>query len=292
MIFKQLESFIAVLEKGSISGAAAFLGVSQPAVSKHIAKLEEELGVKLFKRGHRCSVLTPEGEILYKYASSIRASLSEVRREIAETSDEVAGHITISASSIPGDFLLPEMLVDFKSHYPHVSVEVMISDSKRAMESLVNHESDLAIVGQEKHMAGYDTHPFFHDELVLIVKKGHSLSRKRRITLKDLDALDLIGRTAGSGTRSVLEAQLGPGGVKMSELSLKFGHVTAVVNAVENGGEGGIVSRLALKGNKDIVGIPFDPPISRYFYLINGTVSTNAMGVMLNFLLEKVEKKI
>lgn len=293
MIFRQLESFMAVFEKGSVSGAAASLGISQPAVSKHIAKLEEELGVTLFKKGHRCSILTPEGEILYEYALRIRNSLSEVRQKIEETSEDVSGHISISASSIPGDFLLPEILVEFNSMYPGISVEVFISDSKGAVESLVNHETDLAVIGRERHMAGFDIHPFFHDELLLIVAKGHPYSSRKRITVKDLEQLQLVGRTEGSGTRETLESHLGGTSLNLADIPLKFGHVTAVINAVEHGGGAGVVSRLAVKGKDElVVGIPFDPPILRSFYLMHGTVSTRAMDVLLNFLLEREQRDL
>ncbi|MBN1333952.1 MAG: LysR family transcriptional regulator [Synergistales bacterium] len=286
MIFRQLESFIAVLEKGSISGAAASLGISQPAVSKHVAKLEEELGVKLFKRGHKCSVLTPEGEIVYKYAKQIHKSLEDVAREVAESSDQFTGEVRISASSIPGDFVLPGILVQFSRLYPKVAVDVIISDSATALESIVSRKVDIAIIGQERHPAGFEIHPFYNDELVTIVKNTHPYSLKQSLTQDDLVDLGWVGRTSGSGTRKVLESSLGQGVYRNIPINLRFGHASAVVNAVEHGAEAGIVSKMAIRGHNDIVGIPFDPPLKRSFFLIHSAVSTSAMGVLLDFLLE------
>jgi len=293
MIFRQLESFIAVLEKGSISGAAASLGISQPAVSKHVAGLEEELGVKLFKRGHKCSVLTPEGEIVYKYAKQIHKSLQDVAREVAETSDQVTGEVRISASSIPGDFVLPGILVEFSRVYPNVAVDVIISDSATALESIVSRKVDIAIIGQERRPAGFEIHPFYNDELVAIVKKDHPYSLKKTLTAADLvDTGLVVGRTTGSGTRKVLENSLGPGGYRNIPINLRFGHVSAVVNAVQHGAEAGIVSKMAIIGQSDIVGIPFDPPVKRSFYLIHAAVSTSAMGTLLDFLLERSRQEM
>ena len=165
----------------------------------------------------------------------------------------------------------------------------MISDSQKALDNLVNHESDIAIVGQEKHLAGFQTHPFFNDELLLIVKNGHRLSMEKRVSLTVLEKLDLVGRTSGSGTRNVLEAKLADKSVNLAELHLKFGHVMAVINAVEHGAEAGVVSKLAIPSNPDIVAIPFDPPLSRSFYIMNGTISTSAMDVLLKFLQQRGE---
>jgi len=287
MLFRQLESFIAILEKGSISGAAASLGISQPAVSKHIARLEEELGVKLFKRGHKCSVLTPEGEIVYRYAKQIHKSLQDVTKEVAEASDQVVGEVRISASSIPGDFVLPGMLVEFARDFPRVAVDVVISDSATALESVVSRKVDIAIIGQEKHPVGFKIHPFYSDELVLIVARNHPYALKRSISVQDLEDIDLVGRTSGSGTRKVWEKSIGPSVQRNRSINLRFGHVSAVVNAVEHGAEGGIVSKKSIKGHEEITGIPFEPPLKRHFYLLHGTVSTSAMGLLLDFLLEK-----
>jgi len=278
---------MAVFEKGSVSVAAAYLGISQPAVSKHISKLEEGLGITLFKKGHKSSSLTQEGEILYAYASRISESLAEAKRKIAEISEDVSGHICISASSIPGDFLLPEMLVEFNAACPGVSVEVTISDSKGAVEALVGHDTDMAIIGCERHMPGFVSRPLFHDELVLIVTGSHPFSCRKHITIGDLADLKLVGRTEGSGTRSTLQAYLGGSSLDLDETSLKFGHVTAVINAVEHGGGAGVVSRLAVKEKDGLACIPFDPPIYRSFYLLHGTVSTRAMKMLLDFLVNK-----
>lgn len=147
MDFRQLESLVEVLEKGSISGAAASLGISQPAVSKHIARLEEEMGIKIFVRGQKCSKLTVEGEILYDFAKKVVSSLNDIKREVTNVSSEVAGTVTISASSIPGDFVLPSILVDFRRQYPYVNVEVYISDSREALERLVTKDTDIAVTG-------------------------------------------------------------------------------------------------------------------------------------------------
>ncbi len=285
MLFRQMESFTAVIEKGSISSAAASLGISQPAVSKHISSLENELGVKLFKRGHKCSMLTREGEIVYKYSKKIRSSVRDILKEVADASNEVSGNVSLSASSIPGDFVLPGLLVDFSARYPGIETDVKISDSKTALERLISRDADFAIIGEEKHPAGFEVHPFFDDEIVLVVKPDHILAGRDTIALKELSELFFIGRTEGSGTKKVLERFFHQQGIDMISTRLNFGHVMAVVNAVESGAEAGIVSKRAVRNNSRLAVISLDPPLRRTFYLIHGTVSTNAMGVMLDFLL-------
>jgi DNA-binding transcriptional LysR family regulator len=105
------------MEKGSISAAAASIGISQPAVSKHIAKLEREMGIKIFARGQKCSNLTVEGEVLYKFARKTLAQLADIKRDFSDIADDVSGIVRISASSIPGDYILPRMLTEFRREY-------------------------------------------------------------------------------------------------------------------------------------------------------------------------------
>ena len=127
MDFRELQSLVEVMEKGSISAAAASLGISQPAVSKHIAKLEKEMGVKIFARGQKCSNLTVEGEAMYKFARKTLAQLADIKRDFSDIADDVSGIVRISASSIPGCYVLPGLLVKFRSAYPNIEVEVRVA---------------------------------------------------------------------------------------------------------------------------------------------------------------------
>lgn len=292
MLLKQLESFKSVIEKGSISAAAAHIGISQPAVSKHIAGLEADLGVSLFKRGHKCSQLTPEGEIVYEHARRILRSSSDIYREIADTSNQLSGVIKISASSIPGDFVLPDLLIGFSEEYPGLHIEVNISDSKTALERLVSHDVDFAIIGEEKHPPGFKVSSFFDDEIVLVVKPDHPLASKKTINPEETCKLSFVGRTEGSGTRKVIEKYFHEHKLGLGQYRLSFGHVAAVLNAVERGAEAGLVSKRALPKISTLKPIPLNPPIKRHFYLIHGTILSNAMGTVLDYLIQKSQKEL
>lgn len=287
MDFRELQSLVEVMEKGSISAAAASLGISQPAVSKHIAKLEREMGVKIFARGQKCSNLTVEGEVLYKFARKTMSNLADIRRDFSNIADDVSGIVRISASSIPGDCILPGLLVEFRRLYPNIEVEVRISDSREAVEKLVTRESDISVTGQGRHASGFTTVPFARDELVLLVAPSHPLAGRESIALKDLENIDLVGRVTGSSTARIWEdafkAYMGKG----KHVYLKFGHVSAVIEAVRKGGEGAVISRLAGEGASDLRMIPFRPALMRTFSVTYGTMTTKAMELLLDFLLGK-----
>ncbi|MEA4881913.1 MAG: LysR family transcriptional regulator, partial [Synergistaceae bacterium] len=248
MDFRELQSLVEVMEKGSISAAAASLGISQPAVSKHVAKLEREMGVKIFARGQKCSNLTVEGEVLYKFARKTISQLADIKRDFSDIADDVSGIVRISASSIPGDFILPALLVEFRKLYSNIEVEVRISDSREAIEKLVTRETDISITGHSRHASGFTTIPFARDELVLLVRDDHPLAAQESVTLKDLENIDLVGRVTGSSTTRIWEDAFKAHTGKGKHVYMKFGHVNAVVEAVKNGAEGTVISRLAGEG--------------------------------------------
>ncbi|MBP5211800.1 MAG: LysR family transcriptional regulator, partial [Pyramidobacter sp.] len=291
MDFRELETFVTIVEKGSVSGAAAALGVSQPAVSKRIARLEEEMGSPLFANGHKHSSLTSEGGVLYKAALKMLETRRQARIQIAEISQDLYGTVRVAASSIPGDFILPKLLVEFSQNHPGVSVRIIQGDSRTALEDLSSKKADLAVIGSDRTLPGFTSVPFFHDEMVLIVNRAHPLASKQFVTLEEAASLKLVGRTSGSGTRQNWERACKSRTGSFREPEVQFGHTMGVVNAVVAGAEGGIVSIWAAETSPAVVALRFRPALYRTFQLVHGICETKAVEVLLSFLTQKAEER-
>ena len=289
--FKELETFVTVVEKGSISAAGAALGISQPAVSKRVARIEEEMGAPMFANGHKHSTLTSEGSVLYKAALKMLETRRQAKMQIAEISQELYGAVRVAASSIPGDFILPRLLVEFAQNHPGVSVQLTQGDSRSALEDLSSRKADLAVIGSDKSLPGFTSVPFFHDEMVLIVNRAHPLGSKQFVTMEEASTLKLAGRTSGSGTRQSWERACKSRTGSFREPELQFGHTMGVVNAVAAGAEGGIVSIWAAAASPAVVALRFRPALYRTFHLVHGLCETKAVEVLLSFLIQKAEQR-
>src|SRR5215213_5622289 len=129
----RLRAFAALARRGSFSGAAAELYVSQPAVSKHLAVLEAEVGKPLVSRGRAGSPLTPAGELLAEYVLRAEALLANAKRALRAGAEADTGTLALAASGIPGTYLLPDVLLEFRDRYPGVELEVEVSTSAEAL---------------------------------------------------------------------------------------------------------------------------------------------------------------
>lgn len=290
MDFKELETFVCIVEKGSISAAAAALGLSQPAVSKRIARIESEMGATMFANGHRHSTLTSEGAVLYKAAQKMLDTRRQARIQIAEISQELYGTVRLSASSIPADFILPGLLVEFSQNHPGVCVNLAQGDSQSALEDLAQKKADLVVIGSDRSLPGYTSVPFFHDELVLIVNHSHPLASRQYVTVEEASQLKLVGRTSGSGSRQAWERACKSRMGTVREAELQFGHTMGIVNAVAAGADGGIVSMFAAV-SPAVVALRFRPALYRTFHLVYGLCETKAVEVLTSFLTQKADSR-
>jgi LysR family transcriptional regulator, transcriptional activator of the cysJI operon len=237
-----LRAFAAVAREGSFSRAAERLYVSQPAVSKHVASLEAELGTKLVERDRHGAMLTPAGQVLADYVLRAEALLANARRALATGAEAQIGTLSLAASGIPGTYLLPGLLSRFHEESPSVELDVRLSTSGGALELVRSHEVELAVVGGMTVPPELESEPLVEDEVVLIGAPSLSGCRLRP---KDLEGLTWVSREEGSATRAAVESarwQIGLHVVRTLELP----SWEAVKLTVASGAGIAAISRFAL----------------------------------------------
>jgi len=232
-----LDTFSMAAEANSFTAAAQALGLTQAAVSQRIQTLEQDLGVVLFRREKGRVQLTAAGHRLHEYAQRIRALHREARQEITGQPAPVAGDLTLAASSIPGEHLLPGILFTFRQRYPHVRVRATVADSQVVLTQVEHGQAHLGLVGKKEENANLEFRPFAHDTMLLIVPAGHPWQRRKRVALQQFCEQPLILREAGSGSRWCLEQALATAGKSPKDLHvvLELGSNEAIKDAVLRG---------------------------------------------------------
>lgn len=205
MEFDQLKTLLAVLEHGSFTRAAEALGLSQSTVSFHVKALESTAGVRLLDRGRDGVRPTAAGKRLRGHAERLVALRGEALEDLRAESQGQRGRVVVAASTIPGEYLLPDRLAQLRRSHPGVSVRVEISESSRALAALVARECDLALVGRCPQDRALVAEPFAEDEVVLVGPgpdphdpgdAGDDMTWLRRVPL--------VLRGEGSGTRAAV----------------------------------------------------------------------------------------
>ncbi len=140
------ESFLAVAECGSISGAAKRLYVTQPAISTEIAQLERALSVQLFVRTNRGVSLTPEGRVLYEHVAKGFSFLRAGEDKLREFTDLRSGTLRIGASDMTLRFFLLDYIADFRQRYPAVHLHIENGPTPKTLEALRAGKIDFAVI--------------------------------------------------------------------------------------------------------------------------------------------------
>jgi DNA-binding transcriptional LysR family regulator len=238
----RLRAFAAVAREGSFSRAAEQLYVSQPAISKHVASLEAELGTKLVVRNRRGASLTPAGEVLADYVLRAEALIANAHRALAAGGDAQVGTLALAASGIPGTYLLPPVLARFHEQHPAVELDFRLSTSGGALDLVRAHAVELALVGGMTVPPELDNEPLVEDDVVLV---GPASLGGRRLRAGDLAELTWISREEGSATRQAVESARWQIGLR-SVRSLELPSWEAVKLTVASGAGIAAISRFAL----------------------------------------------
>jgi len=254
MNFKQLEAFLWVAELQSFTKAARQLYMSQPAVSFQIKALEEDLEVTLFKRGDKKIVLTDAGRLLYPEAKQMFRHYQKIKAGLDDLKGLKTGHLVVGAGTIPGEYLLPLLIGEFKKRYPGIQVTLKVSGSGQVERWVREREIDLGITGMSVESEGIECLPWLQDQLLLIVPPSHPWVDLGTIELSDLKKEVMIFREQGSGTRRTIEQKLAEHNIDVSEITvgMELGSTRAVITAVEAGLGVSIVSRYAARESLEL----------------------------------------
>jgi LysR family hydrogen peroxide-inducible transcriptional activator len=185
MEISHLETFLKVVESGSFTQAARDLGLSQPAISQQMAKLEETLRQPLFERQGRTIKLTHAGDTLKTRAEQILAMVRDARREV--TDDGVAGRLVLGGIPTVAPFILPPLIARFHKLYPKVQIEIREDVTERLLRLCQQGEVDAALLALPVDESGLKVEPLFDEPLLLALPAKHRLASFDRIRPADLE---------------------------------------------------------------------------------------------------------
>lgn len=234
MDFHQLKVFISVYKNKSFSKAAKEIFLTQPTISEHIKTLEEELKCKLFDRIGKKIISTKEADILFDEALDLINKFENLKDSVQKLRELPSGNIIIGTSSIPGTYILPSLIPEFKIYYPQVNIQIDISDSAEVISKILSHDVLIGLVGTQINNPLLRYTPFMEDELV--IASPNSI-KKESIEPEELLNNPFIMRESGSGTRKETEKLLKEIGIEGAKLKIvcTLGSTDAVKQAVKNG---------------------------------------------------------
>src|SRR6185295_15699767 len=198
----RLRAFAALARRGSFSAAAEELVISQPAVSKHVADLEAELGTKLVTRGPRRAELTRAGGFVAEYVLRAEAILAQAGRGVATIEGDLVGRLAVGASG-NGMYLIPRALALYHRAHPAVALDViMVGTSAEIVEAVRAHRVEIGVVGAAA-APDLEAERLVEDEIVVVAAPAVA---RRGITARAAEELTWIAREEGSATRAAVEA--------------------------------------------------------------------------------------
>jgi len=233
--FRHLETFCRVASLKSFSKAAEDLFLTQPTVSGHILSLEQSLSLRLFDRTSREVRPTKAGEVFLKYASKILSSRKDLLNALSEFSQGIRGELFLGASTIPGEYILPGLVGDFKKEHPHFILSLKIADTKEIIQDVLQDDVEFGMIGAKLDHPSLHFEKYEEDEIIVVASSGHPLARKKRVDVEEILREPWIIREEGSGTQMAVEKALRKKGKSLKQFNvvMKMGSTSSVKEGVK-----------------------------------------------------------
>jgi len=216
-----LRTFIEVINLKNISKAAEKLFVTQPAVSKQLQLLEKDFGSELFKKSGREIIPTEEGYMLYKYAKNLLNEENKIYSLLRRDDDKMAGNLTVYTSSMPADYYIHDLIIEFNHMYPDITYIINKIDSDMVFKNIEEGFTSFGFTGTPYKNKKINNICIAEDEVVVVASTDKKKEFKSdTISLNELLKQKFIVREKGSATLQMFENYLIKKRVKLSDLSI------------------------------------------------------------------------
>ena len=245
-----LNLLLEIASTGSLGRAAAVHGISQPAVSARVQRMEGLVGFALIERSARGSALTANGVLVAGWARQVRDAAAVLEAGIASLRSTSERQLRVASSMTVAEHLLPRWLVRLAADRPQTAVSLDAMNSTQVEQAVLARGAGLGFVEGPAIGAGLDSQVVARDRLVVVVAPTHPWARRRRIDAQELATTRLVQREPTSGTRTTLEAALS-GHAPMATPLLELSTASAVRSAVAAGAGPAVLSHLAVGEDLD-----------------------------------------
>ena len=269
MNFRLVEAFHAVMISGSASRAAELLGVTQPAISRAIAKLETATGFPLFDRVRGRLVPTPEGQLFFTDVAASFAGLDRLRMAAARIRDYGSGSIRVASLAALGSTLVPRAIRAFRDRHPDIAISLQITTSAQVRELIVSGQFGIGLAADEVDLSGVDHRVFSSARALCAVPPGHALACQKVIHAADLDGEPFLALAPEDQARARMRAVFDAAGVRPRIVVETSFSNTVCALALEGAGIG-LVNPGASEGfaARGLVLLPFEPAVHFRTFLL------------------------
>ena len=206
MHIAQITAFLTVAELKSFSRAAEKLHLTQPAISKRIRQLEEEIGTPLIDRIGKTSLLTPDGLTFRPHAERILQELSDFKHNLTEQDEQPAGILTLGTSHHIGLHRFPPVLREYRKQFPRVDLDIEFMDSEDACAAVAANSLELAVVTlPQRPIENLEMEAIWLDELKVILAPDHPLASQPELAIEQLIDYPAILPSEGTFTRRIID---------------------------------------------------------------------------------------
>ncbi len=205
MDLRQLEILQAIAETGSFTACGRKLHVSQSAISRQIALLEEELGEPLFLRVGRKVRMTPAAEALVQLGQRVSQDVRDTVASVTDRTRELQGTLRLSGGMTVCLYVFPTLVKQLRRVHPKLDVKMMVATAGRSVEEIRAGHVDAGLLTLPVEEVDLVTLPVLREELLLVTMPGHPLAKRKKIAAQDLAGEPFIAFETGSGTRRVID---------------------------------------------------------------------------------------